>query len=93
MSHPTDFSVTIYSRPGCTRCTATKMQVAKMGIEPVERQIDDHPEMVESLAAAGPTSLPLVEVTYPDGTTDSWTDMRIDKLHDLRDKVKASAKV
>jgi glutaredoxin-like protein NrdH len=67
--------ITVYTRPGCGPCTATKVWLRRNRIEFVEREPD------EALDAIGHgfTSLPIVIAG-----TECWSGFRIDKLAGLK---------
>lgn len=71
-------SVTIYSTSHCPQCAATKRQFNKLGIAYHEINIEEQPQTLEQLRAAGFQQAPVV-------VTDdqSWCGYRPDLIKQL----------
>ena len=67
--------ITVYTRPGCGACVATKIWLMGHGIPYEEREPDEELERI----GHGFTSLPIVI-----NGTDCWSGFRIDKLAGLK---------
>ncbi|UJL29961.1 glutaredoxin family protein [Mycolicibacterium vanbaalenii] len=69
--------VTVYTRPSCPGCTATKRRLDTLGIAFTEQPLDE-----DNTAAAielGFTSAPVVCVSI-DGVEQSWAGYRPDRI-------------
>lgn len=71
------YTATVYTRPGCIKCRATKRALENMGVE-------------VTMATNGWAELPLVEVHGPDETF-TWAGMKSDNLRALEYLVKEAA--
>lgn len=71
-------SVTVYTKPSCPQCNATKRQLDKQGIAYDVVDIATTPGALESLQAAGFRQAPVVVTD-----TDSWSGYRPDKIKAL----------
>lgn len=79
-------SITVYSKHHCPQCSATKRQLEKIGAEYREINIEEHPEVVPQLQAAGFQQVPVVI------TADKhWTGYRPDLLRELGQKIEAES--
>lgn len=67
--------VTVYTKPGCMQCQATKTLMDRLGIEYDLIDISNRPEIAAFLQREGYKSLPVVFV-YHDEDTDSWCGFR-----------------
>lgn len=70
-------AVTVYTRPGCQPCTATKRKLAQMGIGFVEA--DMTPDQAEAFRAQGHAQAPVVIAG-----DESWSGYRPDLIEALR---------
>lgn len=70
-------TITLYSKPACPQCTATKRKLGKLGIEYVELDAREH---VAELKAAGHLGAPVVTVTDEGGMREAWSGYRPDRL-------------
>lgn len=52
--------VTVYSKPGCVGCNATKSKLARLGKEYVEVDISSDPEGLEIVRSLGYQQVPVV---------------------------------
>lgn len=69
--------LTIYTRPGCGPCTATKRALEKAGIPFREIEVESvTPEQLDSFRAEGLTQAPVV--IAPDGR--AWSGFRPDEI-------------
>ncbi|WP_270235282.1 ribonucleoside-diphosphate reductase [Lacticaseibacillus suilingensis] len=67
----------IYTKPNCPKCRMTAMQLSKvMPVQTITADTSDY----ERFRAAGYKSMPVVTVYQSDGTHDTWSDMRVDKI-------------
>lgn len=85
------YSAIVYSRPGCMKCHTTARKIKKIGVPVDVLQLDDHPDKQDIMRSEGWSSLPLVEVTTPEGETYRWNDLSVDDLAALDYLVKAAA--
>jgi glutaredoxin-like protein NrdH len=64
------FAITIWSKPSCVQCTATKRALDKGGlVEGVDyevKNLPDFPELVEAFKAEGLMQAPIVESAFVD---------------------------
>ncbi|MDY5785818.1 MULTISPECIES: glutaredoxin-like protein NrdH [unclassified Corynebacterium] len=72
-------SITVYTKPACVQCTATKKALDKAGLEYnlVDISVDD--EARDYVMALGYLQAPVVEV---DG--DHWSGFRPDRIRGLQ---------
>lgn len=70
--------ITVYSRPGCTRCDDTKRWLDKLGHTYRAVDLDTDTEAQNTVAALGFTALPVVVTP-----TDAWAGFRPDKIRGL----------
>ncbi|KIU17931.1 glutaredoxin family protein [Mycolicibacterium llatzerense] len=73
--------VTVYTKPACPACDATKRRLKKLGIEFHEAQILDG-EYAEALAELGITQAPVVCASV-DGDEQTWGGYRPDRIDAL----------
>lgn len=85
------YTATVYTRPGCMKCRATIRAISRMGIPVTVAQLDESPQAIKTMQANGWQTLPLVEVTAPDGEVMRWADMRKDDIDALAYLVKENA--
>lgn len=71
--------VTIFSKNNCIQCKMTKKFLQQHKISFIEHNIDEHPEYVDKLKAAGFLSTPVVEL--PNG--NAFSGFRPDRLQQL----------
>ncbi len=70
-------TVTVYTKPDCPQCTATKKALKKHGVEFDELPIDD--DVLNRAQLAGITSAPIVEAIGH----APWGGFRPDKIKSL----------
>ncbi|MDU0478373.1 glutaredoxin domain-containing protein [Staphylococcus chromogenes] len=71
----------IYSKPDCQGCQATKRQCLKLSVTYEERQIDDHPQVKQSLQEMNWTMMPYVQITDETGNNlDHWNGFKPERL-------------
>lgn len=70
-------TATVYTKPNCPQCTATKKHLTKLGIEVIELPIDE--AVLLRASAAGILSAPIVEAVG----FAPWGGYRPDKLDAL----------
>lgn len=74
-------NVTIYTKPNCQPCRATKRTLDRIGVEYDELPADEHTDV---LAPLGHLVAPVVVVTDPTGAVvDSWGGFSPDKCRGL----------
>ena len=71
-------TITVFTKPHCPQCDATKRQLTKQGLDFETVDIEQHPEILEQLRAAGFMQAPVV--IAPDA---SWTGYRPDLIREL----------
>jgi glutaredoxin-like protein NrdH len=76
--------VTIYTKPNCVPCWATKNRFDKFGIPYEEVPAED---AVDYIAGLGYTSAPVVEVDLGEGATVHWSQFRPEMIEQLRDTI------
>lgn len=75
--------VTIFTRPGCEPCKATKKKFTELGIEFNEVTLDEG--SLSYVKALGYTSAPVIEVDCGEGATAHWSGYRPDHIQGLYD--------
>lgn len=73
-------SITVYSKPACNQCDATKRAFDRAGIEIDVVDMTADAEAFEKVKASGALAAPYVEVTFEDGSTDSWAGFQPEKI-------------
>lgn len=70
--------ITVWSTKNCVQCMATKRRFDSMGINYVEKSLEDNPEQLQAFKDAGLLQAPIV-------TTDTkvWSGYRDDKIKSL----------
>jgi glutaredoxin-like protein NrdH len=70
--------ITLWTKPGCVQCEATKREFDKRGIIYTTRWLNKSPKAVERFIELGLTAAPIVE-------TDKkrWSGFRLDKIKTL----------
>lgn len=71
-------SITLYTKPSCVQCNATKRALAKAGLSYSEVDLTEDAEALEAVKALGYQSAPVV---FADG--DHWAGFRPDKIKAL----------
>lgn len=69
----------IYSKPGCTNCTKTKIKFDEYGLEYEVRDITKSAEAYEEVIALGYMQMPVVHVS-PD---NHWSGLEPKKIAEL----------
>ena len=72
-------AVTVYTKPDCVQCDATKRTLNKHDIPFTEINLSDNMDVLDRLTAAGWMRAPIVETA--DG--QMWSGFRPDKIRDL----------
>lgn len=72
-------TITVYSKPNCPQCTATKKKLGKHGVIYVEQDAREHAEYLKGM---GYFSAPVVVVHEEGETTpvDSWSGYRPERV-------------
>lgn len=84
-------TIVIYGKPDCTKCTFTRAILDKMitlgqlpgGYEYID--ITKDPDAAQDVQDMGYRVLPVV-VASRNGQSESWCDLRVDKLDGLREE-------
>ncbi|MBM7824399.1 glutaredoxin-like protein NrdH [Arcanobacterium pluranimalium] len=71
-------SITVYTKPSCVQCNATKRALDKGGLEYVEVDLTQDEEALATVKALGYQQAPVV---FADG--DHWAGFRPDKIKAL----------
>lgn len=69
---------TVYTKPNCVQCDATKRMMDKLGVEYTTIDIAANPEELDKLIQMGYRSAPVVITD-----DDSWAGFQPDKISDL----------
>lgn len=75
-------TITIFSRPGCQPCRATKNALSKNSINFEEVDITQDEEVAETLRIEGYSQLPVVKAGE-----EVWTGLRMDKIKELAERL------
>lgn len=81
-------SITVYTKPSCVQCNATKRALAKAGLAYREVDLTQDAEALETVKAMGYQSAPVV---FAEG--DHWSGFRPDKIKALTAAARESAAV
>ena len=74
--------ITVYSKPNCQPCRATKRWLDKRGIPYTEVDITTSPADLEAITALGFQEAPVVIVSTGDPETDiMWSGLVVDNLN------------
>jgi glutaredoxin-like protein NrdH len=75
--------ITLWTKPGCVQCEATKREFDKRGIVYTTRWLNKSPKAVERFIELGLTAAPIVE-------TDKkrWSGFRLGKIQSLESHLK-----
>lgn len=71
-------NITVYTKPSCVQCNATKRALAKAGLSYSEIDLSEDAEALEAVKALGYQTAPVV---FADG--DHWAGFRPDKIKAL----------
>jgi len=75
--------ITLWEKPGCVQCQATKRQFDKRGIQYRTKRLDKSRKAVDRFMEMGHTSAPIVE------TDDrTWSGFRLSKIESLEQYLK-----
>ncbi|MDP9800981.1 glutaredoxin-like protein NrdH [Arcanobacterium wilhelmae] len=77
--------ITVYSKPACVQCNATKRQLIKLGLDFAEVDLTQDAQALESVKALGYAAAPVVVANG-----DHWSGYRPDKLKALATPAAAS---
>ena len=80
-------TVTVFTKPHCPQCDATKRQLTKLGVPFETVDLTQNPSTLEQLQAAGFQQAPVV--ITPD---NSWTGYRPDLIREVAQQVAAALK-
>ena len=73
-------SITVYSKPACNQCDATKRAFDRVGLEISVIDMTQDLEAFEKVKAAGAQAAPFVEVSFEDGSTKSWAGFQPEEI-------------
>lgn len=76
-----DITITLYSKPDCPGCTATKRKFAQLSIPYTEVDISADPEALAVLKAQGYLSVPVVVLS----NGESWAGFRPDLIKYIKE--------
>jgi glutaredoxin-like protein NrdH len=76
-------TITLWVKPACSMCDATKRQFDKRGIIYRTKRLDKSPKAVERFLAMGLTAAPIVETD-----TKRWSGFRLEKIKSLETHLK-----
>ncbi|MCI5826174.1 MAG: glutaredoxin-like protein NrdH [Arcanobacterium sp.] len=80
--------ITVYTKPQCVQCRATKRALTKQGLEYVEIDLAQDEEALNTVKALGYQQAPVV---FADG--DHWSGFRPDKIKMLATALSAKEKM
>ncbi|MFC9768635.1 glutaredoxin domain-containing protein [Rhodococcus jostii] len=83
-------NVTVYSKPNCMGCTATKRLLTRLEIPHTIVDITDDGAAYEYVRSLGYTSAPVVVAELPDGM-QHWAEFREERIRHLRRELDAIA--
>ncbi len=70
-------TITLYTKPNCGPCMASKRALEKIGVEYVEAS---GPDNVELLAELGHMQAPVMVISEGEKVLDHWSGFRPDKI-------------
>ncbi|WP_297451703.1 glutaredoxin family protein [uncultured Corynebacterium sp.] len=77
--------ITVYGKPGCQSCRATRRVLAKQNTPFQYIDLAEHPEHMKHIRGLGYTALPVVTVTSPDGDLiDHWAEFRVERIKNIK---------
>ncbi|MCH9275766.1 glutaredoxin family protein [Bifidobacterium amazonense] len=79
-------TVTVFTKPRCPQCDATKRQLTKLGVPFETVDLSENPSTLEQLQEAGFKQAPVV--ITPD---NSWTGYRPDLIRELAKTIAAES--
>ena len=71
--------VTVYTKPKCVACVATKKQLTKQGVKFLEINIEENPTIANRLKEEGWLQLPVIKTP-----NSSWSGYNPDKINTLQ---------
>lgn len=73
--------ITVYGRPGCHSCRATRRILARQGTPFQYIDLAENPEHMPVIRELGYASLPVVTITNDAGEiVEHWSDFRADRI-------------
>lgn len=81
-------TITVFTKPHCPQCDATKRQLTKQGLPFETVDLESHPDILAQLREAGFMQAPVV--IAPDA---SWTGYRPDLIRELAKQAQQVAAV
>lgn len=82
-------TVTLYSKPACVQCDATKRRLDKLGVPYLIADVTENPSDLARIIEWGYQQVPVVEVQH-NGKVEHWSGFRPDKLQGLATRKGAS---
>ncbi|WP_130841658.1 glutaredoxin domain-containing protein [Corynebacterium neomassiliense] len=80
--------ITVYTKPHCPQCTATKRHLDKAGVEYVVADLTaDNGRHLDYVKALGHQAAPVVTIDDGETLTDHWDGYRPDRI----DQIQAAA--
>lgn len=76
-------SITVYSKPACNQCDATKRAFDRAGLEFSVIDMTQDSDAFEKVKASGALAAPFVEVEFEDGSTKSWAGFQPEEILSL----------
>lgn len=80
MTAPT---VTVYTRPRCSACDATKARLDQLGVPFDAVDVSEDLAVAQELVDAGFRAMPVVRVVWPTGEPDAWAGHQGTRLAEL----------
>lgn len=74
-------SITVWSKPACVQCNAVKRWLDKNGLAYEEKQLLDHPDVMDEFRDAGFLQAPIVESEH----VKTFSGFNTDLLEAIRD--------
>lgn len=75
-------SISVYSKPSCVQCVATKRALQKQGLDFIETDVTKDDAALELVRSLGHMQAPVVVVERADGVTH-WSGFRPDRIKEL----------
>lgn len=77
--------LTVYTKPNCPMCKATRTYLEKHNIPYIEAQLETNPQIIETAKQHHILTAPIVTITTPDGNIqDIWGGFNPTKLKALQ---------
>lgn len=76
-------TVTVFTKPACQQCNATKKHLTKLGVPFTAVDVTTDPDAKDEVTALGYSALPVVHIRHTDGSVEHWGGFRPDRLKGL----------